>query len=69
MIKLLMAERRELVSSGADDAALPKFRQVLARNPFHAAATEGVVEASEKLAHDKLARYYRRLADNLQENP
>jgi len=67
LIKLLMAEGRQLLSSGAPEAALAKFRQVLAHNPFHVAATEGLVEAYEKLGQHDLARYYRRRADNLQE--
>lgn len=67
LIRLLMAEGRELLSSGAFDAALAKFRQVLSHDPFHVEATKGLADANEKLGNADLARYYRRRADNLQE--
>ncbi len=66
LIKQLMAEGRELTSSAQHEAALAKFRLVLAHNPFHVAATEGLVESHKKLGQDDLARYYRRRAENMQ---
>jgi nucleotide-binding universal stress UspA family protein len=48
-IRLLMAEGRALSEHGAWAGAIAKFRQVLARNPFHLAALE-----SEAVAHDML---------------
>lgn len=66
LIKQLMAEGRESLVSGAPDAALARFRQVLAHNPFHVAATEALAEAHEKVGQHDLSRYYRRRAENLQ---
>lgn len=67
LIKLLMAEGRELLSAGAHETALAKFRLVLGHDPFNVEATTGLAEAHEKLGHLDLARYYRRRAENLQE--
>jgi len=62
-----MAEGRELLSSGAHDAALAKFRLVLGHDPFNVGAITGLAEAHEKLDHTDLARCYRRRAQDLQE--
>lgn len=67
LIKLLMAEGRELLTTGAHEAALAKFRQVLSHDPFHAEAITGLAEAHEKLGHHDLASYYRRRVVKLQE--
>jgi nucleotide-binding universal stress UspA family protein len=67
LIQQLLTEGRKLLSSGVHDAALAKFRQVLAHNPFHVGAITSLAEAHEKLGHHDQARYYRRRAENLQE--
>lgn len=67
LIKLLMAEGRELLSSGAHEAALAKFRQVLHHDPFHLDAITGLAEAYEKSGNHDLANYYRRRVVKLQE--
>ena len=66
-VRLLMAEGRALSEHGAWAGAVAKFRQVLARNPFHVAALE-----SEAIAHDKLgeieeAEHCRRRAGRLRQ--
>jgi nucleotide-binding universal stress UspA family protein len=64
-INRLMAEGRGLLSGGSYDAAKAKFRQVLARNMFHAGAVEGLAEAHEQLGNREEADHYRRRADKL----
>jgi len=65
LIKQLTAEGHGLLSSGAPDAALAKFRQALAHNPYYVRAITGLAEAHEKIGSVDLARYYRRRAENL----
>ena len=50
-INRLMAEGRGLLTGGSYDTAKAKFRQVLARNPFHVGAVEGLAEAHEQLGN------------------
>jgi nucleotide-binding universal stress UspA family protein len=61
--ELLMAEGRELLRPGCYDLALTKFRQVLAIDPFHAAALMGMAEAYEKLGQPEEAEFYRGRAE------
>jgi len=63
----LMAEGQSLLKDGAYDTAKAKFRQVLARNPFHAGAAEGLAEAHERLGNREEAGHYRRRADRLRQ--
>ena len=64
-INRLMAEGRGLLTGGSDATAKTKFRQVLARNPFHVGAVEGLAEAHEQFGEHEEANYYRRRAENL----
>lgn len=66
LVRLLMAEGRELLNAGVHETALTRFRQVLAHNPFHISATRGLAEAYEKLGKHDQARYYRRRAEDLE---
>jgi nucleotide-binding universal stress UspA family protein len=68
-INRLTAEGRELLSRGSHDAARAKFRQVLARNPFHVGAAEGLAEAHEQLGNREEADRYRRRAGQLRRQP
>jgi nucleotide-binding universal stress UspA family protein len=56
----LIAEARDLMTSASFDKAGAKYRQVLARNPFHVAAVEGLAEVSDKLGDSTRAQFYRR---------
>jgi len=67
-INLLLAEARELMIPNCYELALTKFRQVLAINPFHVAATEGLAEVYEKLGHSEEAQFYRRRALGLKDD-
>jgi nucleotide-binding universal stress UspA family protein len=64
-INRLMAEGRGLLAGGSHDAAKAKFRQVLARNMFHAGAAEGLAEAHEQLGNREEADHYRWRAEKL----
>jgi nucleotide-binding universal stress UspA family protein len=64
-IRLLMAEGRELSEHGAWAGAIAKFRQVLARNPFHLAALESEAVAHDKLGQSEEAEQCRRRATKL----
>lgn len=66
-IQQLMSEARQLQAAGTLPAAMDKFRQVLARNPFHIAAVEGLAEAHEKLGQPAEAAFYRRRAQQLRD--
>jgi universal stress protein E len=57
--RLLMAEGQALIAGDSPDAAIAKFRQVLAHNPFHAGAITGLADAYEKLGQHAKAQYYR----------
>jgi nucleotide-binding universal stress UspA family protein len=65
-IRLLMAEGRALMEHGANAGASAKFRQALARNPFHVAALEELARASEKLGQTEEAERCRRRVQKLQ---
>lgn len=57
--RLLMAEGAELLKNGCYLAALVKFRQVSAINPFHVGAIEGQAKAHEGLGQlDEAAVYH-----------
>ena len=64
-IHRLMAEARELMAAASFDKAGAKYRQVLARNPFHIVAVEKLAEVHEKLGDDDHAQTYRRRAHTL----
>ena len=64
-INRIMGEARGLLTGGAYDAAKAKFRQVLARNPFHVGAVEGLAEAHEQFGNREEADYYRGRAEKL----
>ncbi len=68
-INRLMDEGRALLTGGSHEAAKAKFRQVLARNMFHAEATDGLAEAHERLGNREEADYYRRRAGKLRRQP
>ncbi|MDZ4851395.1 MAG: hypothetical protein SGI77_19065, partial [Pirellulaceae bacterium] len=66
-ISLLMAEGIALKGAESFEPAATKFRQVLARNPFHLAATESLAESLQKLGYTDEESYMRRaiqLKDN-----
>lgn len=60
VMALLMAEAQALSDAGTFVPAIAKYRQVLARNPFHLAAMEGLVSAHEKIGEMVEADKYRR---------
>ena len=64
-INRLMTEGRGLLTGGSYATAKTKFRQVLARNPFHVGAVEALAEAHEQLGNREEADYYRRRAEKL----
>jgi nucleotide-binding universal stress UspA family protein len=66
-IRLLMAEGRALSNHGAWAGAITKFRQVLARNPFHLAALESEASAHDELGEILDADHCRRRAAKLRE--
>jgi len=66
-IRLLMAEGRELSEHGAWAGARAKFRQVLARNPFHLAALESEALACDELDQSEEAEHCRRRAQKLRQ--
>jgi nucleotide-binding universal stress UspA family protein len=55
-VEVLLAQGRGLAESGSYAQAAVRFRQALARNPFHAAALEGLAQACEKLGQLEEAR-------------
>jgi nucleotide-binding universal stress UspA family protein len=66
-IQRLMEEGRKLLAGNSAAEALAKFRQVLARDPFHVGAVESRAEAHEKLGQVQEAEFYRRRAKKLRE--
>jgi len=68
IISLLMAEGIALKGAGAFELGATKFRQVLARNPFHLAATESLAESLQKLGYADEAESYVRRANQLKGN-
>jgi nucleotide-binding universal stress UspA family protein len=66
-IRLLLAEGRALMEHGASEAAGAKFRQVLARNPFHLVALQELARAYEKLGQSEEAERCRRRAQKLKQ--
>jgi nucleotide-binding universal stress UspA family protein len=66
-IRLLVAEGRALSEHGAWAGAITKFRQVLARNPFHLVALESEAVAHDKLGENEEAEYCRRRAEKLRQ--
>jgi hypothetical protein len=60
-----MVEARQLMASASYDQAGAKYRQVLARNPFHVAAVEELAEVSDKCGDGDRAQFYRRRAQAL----
>jgi nucleotide-binding universal stress UspA family protein len=66
-VRLLMAEGRALSEHGAWAGAVVKFRQVLARNPFHLAALESEANAHDKLGENEEAEQCRRRAGRLRQ--
>lgn len=67
LIQQLMVDGRTALAAGAPDAAVGRFRQALAHNPFHVAATRGLAEAYERLDRPDLAGYYRHRAEKLEQ--
>jgi universal stress protein E len=66
-IRLLMAEGRALFEHGAWAGAIAKFRQMLARNPFHLAALESEAVAHEELGESEGAEHCRCRAQKLRQ--
>jgi hypothetical protein len=66
-VRLLMAEGRALSEHGAWAGAVAKFRQVLARNPFHLTALEGEAVAHDNLGENEEAEHCRRRAQKLRQ--
>jgi nucleotide-binding universal stress UspA family protein len=66
-IRLLMAEGRALAEHGAWAGAISKFRQVLARNPFHLPALESEAVAHDKLGQNEETEHCRRRAQKLRQ--
>ena len=64
-IASLMAEGRALNIAGCYELAATKFRQVLARNPFHLEAVESLAEAYEHLNRPHEAESCHRRAKHL----
>jgi nucleotide-binding universal stress UspA family protein len=62
---LLMAEGRQALAGGDVDSALEKFGLVLAWNPFHAPALDGLAEALDKEGKPEPAERCRRRAQLL----
>jgi len=62
-----MMEGRERLQAGEAAPALARFRQVLARNPFHVAAVEGRADCHEKLGQAHEAGFYRQRAAKLRQ--
>jgi nucleotide-binding universal stress UspA family protein len=58
LIKVLMAEGRDLLAAGSNEAAIARFRQVLRHNPFHVEAIQALAQVHEKLGQHDLARHY-----------
>jgi nucleotide-binding universal stress UspA family protein len=65
-IQMLSAEGRELLAANSYEAALAKFNQVLARDPYHAPALQGRAEAFERLGHAQDAERSRRRAKTIE---
>jgi nucleotide-binding universal stress UspA family protein len=66
-IRLLMAEGHALSEHGAWAGAIAKFRQVLARHPFHLAALESEAAAHDELGESEEAEHCRRRASKLRQ--
>lgn len=66
IMALLMAEAQALFDAGTFVLAIAKYRQVVARNPFHLAAMEGLVSAHEKIGETVEADKFRRRLERLQ---
>jgi nucleotide-binding universal stress UspA family protein len=64
-INLLMGEGREMLAAGCHAQAAGKFRQVLAHNPFHLKALEGLAQAYSKLDRAEEAIHYQNRANML----
>jgi nucleotide-binding universal stress UspA family protein len=64
-IALLIAEGQALYKAGSYEEAAAKFRQALARNPFHLHSVVRLTETLEKLGDDQEANRYRRRAELL----
>lgn len=62
---LMYAEAKVLLAEQSYEAALRKFDQVLARNPFHVPALDGRAKACEALGHYERAARCRRRAEIL----
>jgi nucleotide-binding universal stress UspA family protein len=65
-MNFLLAEGRELLAAKSYPLALVKFRQVLAFNPYQAAALEGLAEVHQQLGQVDKAERYRQRARLLQ---
>jgi tetratricopeptide (TPR) repeat protein len=66
-INILYAEGREFLAAKSYDAALVKFNQVLARDPFHAGALAGRAAAFDHLGHAQDAARSRQRAETIEE--
>jgi nucleotide-binding universal stress UspA family protein len=64
-VNRLVAEGRGLLEGGSYDIAKAKFRQALARSPFHLGAVEGLAEAHGRLGDREEAERYLRHAGQL----
>jgi len=65
IMALRMTEAQALFDAGTFVPASAKYRQVLARNPFHLAAMEGMVSALEKIGETMEADKYRQRLEGL----
>jgi nucleotide-binding universal stress UspA family protein len=66
-IRILYAEGRELLGAKSYEAAVAKFNQVLAHDPYHALALKARADAFEQLGHTQDAARSRRRASVIEE--
>jgi len=66
-IRILHAEGRELLGAKSYEAAVAKFNQVLAHDPYHALALKGRADAFEQLGHTRDAERSRLRASVIEE--
>jgi universal stress protein E len=64
-IALLLAEGQALYERRDYESAAVRFRQALARNPFHLQSVERLVDTYQRLGNDQEASKYRRRAELL----
>jgi nucleotide-binding universal stress UspA family protein len=67
-MRMLYAEGCELLAAKSYDAALAKFEQVLARDPYHATAMQGRADAFEQLGYAEDAAHNRNRASAIEQS-